>query len=383
MHAYVEIFERGRLLALSFCFRRIRPVDRVVCENGNVNTLVPRSQPSRVLVVAIVAVVGSFLFGSTTTVASAKTPTTKRRSSKAAPTKKRVTTTRPPTTRPPTTLPPTTLPPTTLPPTTVAKTLPTTIPAPSSTAAPLATIASSASTTISGSGVLPTLPANSSLVSFERSLYTLNMPANTPVNANIYLNIAQGFTDTLVLRTPGGTPGLTVTIDRNPVRNFFVLTVTGAYNAPPLNQFIIEASASGDPNTVLARTTIAVFLTGTTTPSGTIGVTPPGGDPNAAPGIAYGLNPASVTIKRGGDAGSVKIDMVRQGNFVGAVSFERPTVIPVGMGTSFQESVSYQSSDYLYISAGSNAQLGSYTLSFVASTVLQRTTLTVTVIVVA
>jgi hypothetical protein len=183
------------------------------------------------------------------------------------------------------------------------------------------------------------------------------------------------------LRTPGGTPGLTVTLDRNPVRNFFVMTITGASTAPPLNQFVIEAAASADPNVVLARTNVSVFLTGTTTPAGSI--VPPNGDPNALPGVIYSLSPATVTVKRDGDASSTKISFVRQGNFAGPVTFEPVSVAPVGIGTSFQANSTSLNENYFFVSAGLSTPLGTYVLTFTAVTSLQRVPLSVTVIVVS
>ncbi len=280
--------------------------------------------------------------------------------------------------------------PATVPPTVVA-TVPPTVPATSSTLAPSTTKpvvgsvlpTNSGASTIPSGAVLPTVAAGTALVSFERALYSITMPVNTPATASIYINLAPTFTDTLILRTPAATPGLTLTLDRNPVRNFFVMTITGSTNALPFNQVIIEASASSDPNVVLARTTLAVYLTGTV-PSTIAGAsTIPGGDPNASPGVIYSLSPATINVKRGGDAATVRIDMVRQGNFGGAVTFEPVSIVPVGVGTSFQANSTTLSQNYFFVSAGSSTPPGTYVLTFYAVTSLQRVPLNVTIVVVA
>jgi hypothetical protein len=235
--------------------------------------------------------------------------------------------------------------------------------------------------TIAVAPVMPTIPGASSrsAVAFERGSYTFTVQAGTNVEVPFFLTIAPGFTDPLQLRVNNLPQSVLVRFDPNPARNFFTMTLRAEMAALPSASFDIEAVSTLNPSQPVARTTVTLFVNGTTAIGGPIGQ--PNGDPLAPPGIAYSVSPTSVEVQRGTGAGSVRIDITRQGNYSGPVSFAMTGSTPAGVGTSFQANSTAGNVNYLFISAGSSATPGTYALTFDVTTTTQRMSVTVTVVV--
>ncbi len=233
-------------------------------------------------------------------------------------------------------------------------------------------VATTAATTSPPISVAPVSP-----VAFERSTYTLTAASDTNYEVRFFLNIAPGFNDTLALRTTQLPAGVVVGFEPNPVRNLFAMSLRVPSSAPPVFDFDITASASAASSLVLARTSITLFVNGTLLPTSQ----PPIGDPGLPPGVAYTVSPSSVEVIRGGDAATVKIDLFRQGGFAGPVSFQMNTVLPAGMGFSFQANPVTGAVNYLFISAGASTVPGTYVIDFLAITSLQSTPLRAVVVV--
>jgi hypothetical protein len=130
---------------------------------------------------------------------------------------------------------------------------------------------------------------------------------------------------------------------------------------------------------VLARATVSLFVTGTTAVAGPI--QPSNGDPLAPPGVILSVTPASVQVTRGSGAGTVKIDLTRQGNYSGPVSFAVTNALPVGVGVSFQANATSGNVNYLFVSAGTNAVASTFVLNLEVIAGAQRTPIPVTVVV--
>jgi hypothetical protein len=235
--------------------------------------------------------------------------------------------------------------------------------------------------TIAVAPVVPTIPGASSrsAVAFERGSYTFTVQAGTNVEIPFFLTIAPGFTDPLQLRVNNLPPSVLVRFDPNPARNFFTMTLRAEMASLPSASFDIEAVSTLNPSQPVARTTVTLFVNGTTAIGGPIGQ--PNGDPLAPPGIAYSVSPTSVEVQRGTGAGTVRIDITRQGNYSGPVSFAMTSSSPAGVGTSFQANSTAGNVNYLFISAGSSAAPGTYALTFDVTTTTQRMSVTVTVVV--
>ncbi len=254
-----------------------------------------------------------------------------------------------------------TLPPTTLPPVTLGLST---------------TTASTLSTTIPAISVAPVSP-----VAFERSAYTLTAASDTNYQVRFFLNIAPGFNDTLAMRTSALPAGVLIGFDPNPARNLFSMSLRVPSSAPPVLEFDITASASATPSVVLARTTITLFVNGTSGPSLLPTSQPPIGDPALPAGVAYTVSPGTVEATRGGDVVSVKVDLFRQGGFAGPVAFSMLTVPPAGLILSFESNSVAGSVNYLFVRAGASTTPGTYVIDFQAVSSIQSTPLRAVVVV--
>jgi hypothetical protein len=224
--------------------------------------------------------------------------------------------------------------------------------------------------------------AANSPISFEQPSYTLTMAVGTTISSSFFLKVASGFNETVNLRVPTMPTGVNIRFEPNPTRNLVAMSIAAQPASLPVVLFYIEAYATSQPSVLLARTSVLLFITGTTT-NATAGSTVPtiNGDPNAAPGVIYGISPSTLTATRGGDAVSAQIDFVRQGNFAGPVEFQVTSPIPPTMSVSFQSRITQGNRDYIFVSAGANTPVGTYTVTFDAVTSIGRVGLLVTVVV--
>ncbi len=264
---------------------------------------------------------------------------------------------------------------------------------PASTTTPTTTSTTNAPAVTTSVTVSPTVPVGSttnpsivgaspvanSPIGFEQPSYAITMPAGSSVTSSFFLKVATGFNDTVDLRIPSLTAGVTVRFDPNPTRNFVTITIQISSTSQPVIQFQIEAVASGNPTVVLARTTLTVFVSGTTSPATPIDVA--NGDPKAPPGIITGVSPSSFVVTRGGDAVSAQIDFVRQGGFAGPIRLEVTSAVPRDLITSFKYKDALGVINYFFVSAGQDTPLGTYTVIVDVVTSLGRSSFPVQVTV--
>ena len=170
-----------------------------------------------------------------------------------------------------------------------------------------------------------------------------------------------------------------VRFDPNPVRNYFSMTLRAELSALPASDFEIEVTTSSNPRVVLARAAVSLFVTGTTAIAGPI--QPTNGDPLAPAGVISSISPSSVQITRGAGAGTIKIELTRQGNYSGPVWFAVSSALPVGVGVSFQGNAISGIVNYLFVSAGSNAVPATFVLTLEIVAGSQRTPIPVTVVI--
>ena len=253
----------------------------------------------------------------------------------------------------------------------------------SSSVASIDTVSSSSSTP--GTIAIGTAAAGSgssavgSPVAFDRSRVPLTIAAGPTYDVPFFINVTAGFNDTLQLRVPVLPGGLSLRFDPNPARNYFTMTVRADVSTLPAIDFDIEASSSVHPTVVLARTTVTLFVTGTTGIGGPI--EPATGDPLAPPGVVFTLTPSTLQVTRGTAAASVRIDLSRQGNYSGPVSFQVNGALPVGVITSFQANAVSGIANYLFVSADASAVPGTYVFGLEGVSAIQRTQLRVTLVV--
>lgn len=253
-----------------------------------------------------------------------------------------------------------------------------------SSVAPIDTVSSSSPST-PGTIAIGIVAAGSgksgavSPVAFDRSRVPLTIAAGPTYDVPFFINVTAGFAETLQLRVPVLPSGLSVRFDPNPVRNYFTMTVRADVSTLPAIDFDIEASSSVHPTVVLARTTVTLFVTGTTGIGGPI--EPATGDPLAPPGVVYTLTPSTLQVTRGTAAASVRIDLSRQGNYSGPVSFQVNGALPVGVITSFQANAVSGNVNYLFVSADASAVPGTYVFGLEGVSAIQRTQLRVTLVV--
>jgi hypothetical protein len=254
-------------------------------------------------------------------------------------------------------------------PTTIAPAVTTSV-----TVAPTVPVGSTTNPSIVGAS-----PVANSPIGFEQPSYAITMPAGSSVTSSFFLKVATGFNDTVDLRIPSLPAGVTVRFDPNPTRNFVTITIQISSTSQPVIQFQIEAVASGNPTVVLARTTLTVFVSGTTSPATPIDVA--NGDPKAPPGIITGVSPSSFVVTRGGDAVSAQIDFVRQGGFAGPIRLEVTSAVPRDLITSFKYKDALGVINYFFVSAGQDTPLGTYTVIVDVVTSLGRSSFPVQVTV--
>jgi hypothetical protein len=329
----------------------------VVREHRSVNFL-RRHSHTKLVCVALSAVLGvaGLMSGSA---GAASSPTTKKKlaatkstTRKRTATRKAVTTRRVVTTRQPVT-------------TRSAAATPSTV-APTS-AAPVTSAATTVAPTTTGSTVGPTIAvsnrpvASGSPVGFELPTYTVTMPSGTNLLTSFFLRVDNGFTDTVELRLPTPPVGLTVKFDPNPTRNFVTMAIQSSSNSQPVTQFQVEAFGSSNPTVLLARTNVIVFVNGTTAPAGPIDVA--SGDPNAAPAILVGLAPSSLTVVRGGDAATAEVTFVRQGGFSGPIQLQVVGGVPKELFTSFKFQDAFGNGNFFFVSAGLGAPVGTFNIT--------------------
>ncbi len=196
------------------------------------------------------------------------------------------------------------------------------------------------------------------------------VPLGGTVTLPLWLTVRPGFTEPVSLAALDLPPGVTITFQDNPIRNFTVATVTVREGSGVLPLVTIEGRANS------ARAIMKLVIN---VPTGSALPPPTGPTRPAVDSYSLAITQPSAALVKGGDALAFRITISRRvGNDPAFFAVTGP--VPAGIITSFTQNNTLGNEAYLFVSAGTMATAGtSFPLTITANINNETLTMTVTV----